>query len=504
MSEIKKGTTSRTEYLRLVTTSGTPLLGAVIASMYASYTRDRSLPVSSLMSALSSEGAAHAGFKGFEIYSGFSVGSNWAPGLYRADFPDSAFVSGVDKVILAITHPLADPAMKEYALVDNIESDTFTVVSSNATAVGSVQIGVNSLYARIGAPTGASMATDVGSVQIGVNSIYGRIGAAGAGLTALASSGDLATANINVTSLHTRVGSVATQVGSVWFRTDPLPTDPADESLVIAATDAIMTRLGAPVGVNLSADVSSIQTMATSIYARIGASAGASASVDIASVQAGVTANANAISSLHTRIGSADTRVSSAATQVDSAYARMGAPIGASLAVDIGSVQTMTTSLYARIGAPTGASASVDIGSVQAGVAANATALASLHTRVGSSATQVGSTYTGVGSLSIGVNVDRVSSDANAATNLYRGALGTAIFTVADGSTTGILSLSALSPAAATADQFKGRILTFDRDTGTAALRGQATDILSSAATGVLGVTSLTNAPATGDKGVIT
>lgn len=61
-----------------------------------------------------------------------------------------------------------------------------------------------------------------------------EIGTAGAGLTALASAANLALVNDKTTNL---------------------PTDPADQSLIIAATDAIMTRLGAPAGASLSADL---------------------------------------------------------------------------------------------------------------------------------------------------------------------------------------------------------------------------------------------------------
>lgn len=367
--------------------------------------------------------------------------------------------------------------------------DGFTIVGSNQTAILSNQTGINSLYARVGevaanAPlagyvnSGAvqvnsnavaisSLHTRVGSVQTGADNIYARIGVTGAGLTSLAGSGDLAN---------------------------------------------VFTRLGAPAGTNFAADVASIQTMVTSIYARVGAPAGATIAADIAAVLAGGTANGNAISSLHTRVSSVDTRLSSAATQVGSLYARVGERAAdAPLALDVGSIQTLTTSIYARVGAPAGASLAADVALVQTGVTANGVNITSLHTRVGSAdtrissaAAQVNSAYVGITSLAIGVNVDRISSDANAAGNLYRGSLGTALFTAGAGSTTGILSFSALSPAAAAQDQFKGRIITFDRDTATAALRGQATDILSNAATGVMGVTSLTTAPSAGDKGVIT
>jgi hypothetical protein len=47
------------------------------------------------------------------------------------------------------------------------------------------------------------------------------------------------------------------------------PTDPADQSLVIAATDAIMTRLGAPVGASVSADIAAVQGDTDNIQTRL-------------------------------------------------------------------------------------------------------------------------------------------------------------------------------------------------------------------------------------------
>jgi len=73
--------------------------------------------------------------------------------------------------------------------------------------------------------------------------------------------------------------------------------------------------------------------------------------------------------------------------------------------------------------------------------------------------------------------------------------------TVSTSSTTTSVTTSAMSPATSVADQVKGRIIIFDQDTTTAALRGQATDITASSAsaTPTLTVTALTNAPASGD-----
>lgn len=60
---------------------------------------------------------------------------------------------------------------------------------------------------------------------------------------------------------------------------------------------------------------------------------------------------------------------------------------------------------------------------------------------------------------------------------------------------------SAMTPATSVADQLKGRIVVFDDNTTTAALRGQATDITASSAsaTPTLTVTALTTAPVSGD-----
>lgn len=73
--------------------------------------------------------------------------------------------------------------------------------------------------------------------------------------------------------------------------------------------------------------------------------------------------------------------------------------------------------------------------------------------------------------------------------------------TVGGSPTTTTMTPSAITPAGAVADQFKGRILVFDNDTSTAALRGQATDITAntSASLPAFTFTALTTAPSSGD-----
>lgn len=97
------------------------------------------------------------------------------------------------------------------------------------------------------------------------------------------------------------------------------------------------------------------------------------------------------------------------------------------------------------------------------------------------------------------VNINLVDGSNPAATALKRGLLGVAVGTVGSSSSTTSIITSSLTPAAAVADQFKGRIVTFDRNTTTTNLRGQSTDITGSSSGGVLTVTALTTAPASGD-----
>jgi hypothetical protein len=87
-------------------------------------------------------------------------------------------------------------------------------------------------------------------------------------------------------------------------------------------------------------------------------------------------------------------------------------------------------------------------------------------------------------------------TDLRGARTVVRGTVGSG------GSSTTQFTPSALSPAGSAADQFKGRIIVWDNDTATAALRGQATDITASSAAALplLTFTALTTAPSSGDS----
>lgn len=102
----------------------------------------------------------------------------------------------------------------------------------------------------------------------------------------------------------------------------------------------------------------------------------------------------------------------------------------------------------------------------------------------------------------LAINTDATSA-ANVAKTTRAIGRGTASAT---GATTTSIPTSAVAPTGIAADQFKNRIITFDADTTTTQLRGQACQITGNTAASAptFTVTTLTVAPATGDTFSIT
>ena len=101
-------------------------------------------------------------------------------------------------------------------------------------------------------------------------------------------------------------------------------------------------------------------------------------------------------------------------------------------------------------------------------------------------------------------NTTHIAGNGAAASALDRSARTIVRGAVDSGASTTSIPTSALDPAAAADDQFRGRVVLFDRDTTTAELRGQGSDISASAADGTLTLSvALTDAPSAGDSFVI-
>ncbi len=117
----------------------------------------------------------------------------------------------------------------------NVGSPTTTIVLSGTT-VGTVTL-VGTLTNLPTAPTdwitaAALKADAVTEIQSGLMLTSGYTAPDNAGVTA---------AN---TALTTIAGYLDTEIAAIKAKTDNLPVDPADQSLIIAATDAVMARIG--------------------------------------------------------------------------------------------------------------------------------------------------------------------------------------------------------------------------------------------------------------------
>jgi hypothetical protein len=185
MSDVRKGTTSRSEYFNVVEkTAGTAKTGVTIAQFLIGYTRTREGPVTTVASALPNTSAAYSSGGAIEI------DATNLPGLYRADVPNAAYSSNanVDAVIVSLTAATTTlsvaPAFKEVSLVVNTPSDAYSLIAGGVTAVtviGNVGGSVGSVVGNVGGSVN-SVATSVlansvtGNVGGSVGSVVGNVG----------------------------------------------------------------------------------------------------------------------------------------------------------------------------------------------------------------------------------------------------------------------------------------------------------------------------------------
>lgn len=120
MNLIKKGSTDVTRYIMLVdSTAGTPETGYTITSLDLQYTRNRTAPAAKVdATALAATDSAHGDNQAIQ------VDATSSPGLYRVDWPDAAFATGADKVILVVSGTGLAPAVEEIQLIDVDLADT--------------------------------------------------------------------------------------------------------------------------------------------------------------------------------------------------------------------------------------------------------------------------------------------------------------------------------------------------------------------------------------------
>lgn len=150
----------------------------------------------------------------------------------------------------------------------NIDVDQ--VVASVSGAVGSVTGAVGSVTGAVGSVTGNVGGNVVGSVA----SVTAGVTLAANAITAAATAADFTTEIQSGLATAAALATAQTDLDNIDAKTTNLPTDPADQSLIIAATNAIVALLGTPAGVSVSADIAAVKAETASILtdtAEIGA-----------------------------------------------------------------------------------------------------------------------------------------------------------------------------------------------------------------------------------------
>lgn len=123
MAQIKKDTTNVSRYIMVVDSTGAAITGATSTNFDLQYTRDNANP-STKADATAGSLTAHSDDTVVE------VDATSSPGLYKVDWPDAAFATGVSQVLLVVTNTSDGmlPAVEEVELVDNVVGD---VVDAN-------------------------------------------------------------------------------------------------------------------------------------------------------------------------------------------------------------------------------------------------------------------------------------------------------------------------------------------------------------------------------------
>lgn len=424
-------------------------------------------------------------------------------GTFASGLPavNASYIGGVPvTATTSITFPAASTIATTTGAVGSV---TGAVGSVTGLTASNLDAAISSRMASYTQPTGFLAATfPTGTVASTTNITAGTITTT-TNLTNAATAGDFtATQKASITSA---VPTAATIAGATWDVTLASHLTAGTTGYALnaagAAGDPWSTALpgaysagsaGYIVGTNIDAAISSVSGLnAAGVRAAVGL---ASANLDtqlgaivtdtaeIGTAGAGLTALASA-ADLATAQADLDTITGSDGVTLATAQALYApnkvAPLDA--AATRAAVGLASANLDTQLGdLPTNAELGTALGTADDAV------LAVLGSPAGASlAADVAA-----------VKGDTAASRAYADHTVVRGTAGT-------GTTpsTTQFTPSALSPAGVAADQFKGRILVFDNDTTTTALRGQATDITASSAAGLplLTFTALTTAPSSGD-----
>lgn len=172
------------------------------------------------------------------------ISSTLAPGLYRLDVPDLAFATGVAKFRINWTGANSVDDGVECDLVGfnplTVDKDGYTLSATGNTSVGTA-VAANASIAAITTKIDAAKVV-VDAVKLKTDNLPSDPADASvvAGLI-----GGVATQVTTVDGrLDTEIPALTTAVAAVKAKTDNLPSDPADQSLLLAAVNAIEPGAG--------------------------------------------------------------------------------------------------------------------------------------------------------------------------------------------------------------------------------------------------------------------
>lgn len=467
--KIKAGSTNVSVYYYIVgdasnAAPGEPVTGLLFSDIetggFASYVRQGAASTELTLITLASASATHAD-GGFIL-----VDDSENPGLYRCDYPDAAFASGVAQTFCQIVVASANNAVAAPILVD---------IDGNID-----QTGDN--FARLGAPAGASVSADIADIPtvsefnartLLAASYFDPAADAVANVTLVATT----TALTNVINAASIVASVS---GNVDGSVDSVTGDTkqtADHTAAIADLPTV-------------AEFNARTLLAASYF---DPAADAVANVTLVATTTALTNVINAASVVASVSGNVDGSVDSVTGDTKQTADHTAAIAAIPTAIE--NRQEMDAN-------------SVDLNTIQANqttintnVVANGTAIGLLNDFDPATDTVVNvttvATTTDV-TNQVTANITAIGGDATAATNLSKSAI--AIEPAA--AIAGTLSTTQMSTdlTEATDDHFNGRIIIWT----TGVLKNQATDITDyTGATKVLTFTATTEAPGIGDEFVI-
>jgi len=288
------GATDVTTYFHLrLSATGLDATGLTITNIDLQYTRSGETPAAKVdATALGAANSAHSDNTAFEI-----DGTD-QPGVYRVDWPDAAFASGVDNVYLTVkvataftetlhvrlisaTRGLAGTALPAAAAdaaggliisdAGGLDADAQIVTKINDILVDTAEIGAagagltninlpnqtmdiigsitGNLSGSVGSVTGAvgSVTGAVGSVTGAVGSVTGAVGSVGAGgITASSFAANAITAaklDPDVTTELQAGLATATAVTTLQTSVDDLPTNAELATALAGADDAVLAAV---------------------------------------------------------------------------------------------------------------------------------------------------------------------------------------------------------------------------------------------------------------------